>query len=252
MEEKGTSGESAETRGHSPPCAGSGEGLLVGTGPSQSLLSYLEPWGDPGRWVHVCKPACAGPGGSLPCRNPAPHPKVRPPPRASSRSPAGQDVQDLGRTPSRGLALQDPHLHVPRHSLWSLPPALLHANPGWPCVWPRFTVPTSPPPSPPGMSRWAPERSLPFLVDKGCGHSGSTISTSSFLNRIIRENRGFPGGSDNKASAYNAGDPGQYLDQEDPLEKETATHSSTLAWKIPWMEEPGGLQSMGLQRVGHD
>ena len=39
----------------------------------------------------------------------------------------------------------------------------------------------------------------------------------------------------------------QYLDREDPLEKETATHSSTLAWKIPWMEEPDGLQSMGLQ-----
>ena len=38
------------------------------------------------------------------------------------------------------------------------------------------------------------------------------------------------------------------LGQEDPLEKEVATHSSTLAWKIPWMEEPGGLQSMGSQR----
>ena len=37
------------------------------------------------------------------------------------------------------------------------------------------------------------------------------------------------------------------LSWEDPLEKEMATHSSTLAWKIPWMEEPGGLQSMGLQ-----
>ena len=44
----------------------------------------------------------------------------------------------------------------------------------------------------------------------------------------------------------------QSLDQEDPLEKEIATHSSILAWKIPWIEEPGRLQSMGLQRVGHD
>ena len=44
----------------------------------------------------------------------------------------------------------------------------------------------------------------------------------------------------------------QSLGQEDPLEKEMATHSSTLAWKIPWMEEPGRLQSMGLQRVRHD
>ena len=42
------------------------------------------------------------------------------------------------------------------------------------------------------------------------------------------------------------------LGQEDPLEKEMATHSSILAWKIPWLEEPGGLQSMGSQRVGHD
>ena len=42
------------------------------------------------------------------------------------------------------------------------------------------------------------------------------------------------------------------LDREDPLEKEMATLSSTLAWKIPWTEEPGSLQSMGLQRVGHD
>ena len=44
----------------------------------------------------------------------------------------------------------------------------------------------------------------------------------------------------------------QSLGQEDPLEKETATHSSILAWRIRWTEEPGGLQSMGSQRVGHD
>ena len=42
------------------------------------------------------------------------------------------------------------------------------------------------------------------------------------------------------------------LGQEDPLEKEMAAHSSSLAWKIPWMEEPDRLQSMGLQRVGHN
>ena len=42
------------------------------------------------------------------------------------------------------------------------------------------------------------------------------------------------------------------LGWEDPLEKEMPTHSSTLAWKIPWTEEPGTLQSMGLQTVGHD
>ena len=44
----------------------------------------------------------------------------------------------------------------------------------------------------------------------------------------------------------------QSLGQEDALEKEMAIYSSTIAWKIPWTEEPGRLQSMGLQRVGHD
>ena len=44
----------------------------------------------------------------------------------------------------------------------------------------------------------------------------------------------------------------QSLGQEDPLEKEMATHSSMLAWKIPWTEEPGGFQSMGSKRVGHN
>ena len=49
----------------------------------------------------------------------------------------------------------------------------------------------------------------------------------------------------------NPGDPWS-LSQEDPLEEGTATHSSFLAWRIPWTEEPGRLQSMGLQRVGYD
>ena len=44
----------------------------------------------------------------------------------------------------------------------------------------------------------------------------------------------------------------RFLGCEDPLEKEMTTHSSTLAWKIPWTEEPGRLQSMGSQRVGHN
>ena len=44
----------------------------------------------------------------------------------------------------------------------------------------------------------------------------------------------------------------RFLGWEDPLEEEMATHSSILAWRIPWTEEPGGLQSMGLQKVGND
>ena len=63
---------------------------------------------------------------------------------------------------------------------------------------------------------------------------------------------GFSSGSDGKESACSAGDLGQSLGWEDPLEEGMATHSSVLVWRIPWREEPGGLQSMGLQRVGHD
>ena len=54
------------------------------------------------------------------------------------------------------------------------------------------------------------------------------------------------------ANAGDLGDVGLILGQEDPLQQEMATHSSILAWKIPWTEEPGRLQSMGSQRVGHD
>jgi len=63
---------------------------------------------------------------------------------------------------------------------------------------------------------------------------------------------GFPGGSDGKEPTCNAGGPVWPLGREDPLEKGMATHSSILAWRVPWTEEPGRLQSIGLQRVGHD
>ena len=55
----------------------------------------------------------------------------------------------------------------------------------------------------------------------------------------------FPGGSDSEASVYNGRDPVRSLCGEDPLAKEMAIHSSIIAWKIPWTEEPGRLQSMG-------
>ena len=63
--------------------------------------------------------------------------------------------------------------------------------------------------------------------------------------------KGFPGSLDGKVSAYNAGDLSSIPGLGNPLEKETATHSSIHAWKIPWTKESGGLQSMGSQRVGH-
>ena len=62
----------------------------------------------------------------------------------------------------------------------------------------------------------------------------------------------FPGGSVGEESACNEGDPVRSLGREDRLEKGMSTHSSILVWRIPWTEEPGGLQSIGSERVGHD
>ena len=62
----------------------------------------------------------------------------------------------------------------------------------------------------------------------------------------------FPGGSDAKEVACNAGDPVRSLGQEDTLEKVMVTHSSIPAWEIPWTKEPGKLPSMGSHRVGHN
>ena len=65
----------------------------------------------------------------------------------------------------------------------------------------------------------------------------------------------FPGGASGKETACQFRRHGDTIGSrgwEDPLEVGTATPSSVLAWKIPWTGEPGGLQSMGLQRVGHD
>ena len=63
---------------------------------------------------------------------------------------------------------------------------------------------------------------------------------------------GFPGGSVVKNPPANAGDMGWSQVQEDPLEREMATHSSILTWEIPWTEEIGGVQTMGSQRVEHN
>ena len=63
---------------------------------------------------------------------------------------------------------------------------------------------------------------------------------------------GLHGISDGKESAYKAGDIGLIPGWREPLEEGMATHSSNLAWRIPWTEEPGRLQSIGSQRVKHD
>ena len=77
-------------------------------------------------------------------------------------------------------------------------------------------------------------------------HFGVDLLYSTFL--VGRES----GGSHGKASAYNAGDPGSIPVLEVPLEKDIETHSSILAWRIPWTEKSGGVQSIGSQRVRHN
>ena len=69
---------------------------------------------------------------------------------------------------------------------------------------------------------------------------------------VTYNKKGFSGGSDGKQSACMQESRVQSLGREDSLEKRMATHSSLLAWRIPWTVEPGGLQSMGLERVRHN
>ena len=80
-----------------------------------------------------------------------------------------------------------------------------------------------------------------FIPKKGNEKECSNYCTIALISHV-----NFPGGSDNKASAYNVGDLGSFPGLEDLLEKEIATHSSILAWNITWAEEPGRLSSMGL------
>ena len=71
----------------------------------------------------------------------------------------------------------------------------------------------------------------------------------------MKETQGFPGGASGKESTCNAGDTEDVGSIPGPgrsLEEGTATHSSILAWRIPWTEQPGGLYSTGSQRIGHD
>ena len=79
-----------------------------------------------------------------------------------------------------------------------------------------------------------------------------TIQMNTHENKDKLRFRGFTGGLMIKDLPANAGGVGSILGQDDPLEEEMATHSSILAWRIPWAGEPGRLQSMGSQRIGHN
>ena len=83
------------------------------------------------------------------------------------------------------------------------------------------------------------------LIDKVCkiGHLFTKFPMYEWTSLVIQMIKNLPAMQETQF---------QFLDWDDPLEKEMATHSSSLTWKIPWTEEPGGLQSMGSQRVGPD
>ena len=84
------------------------------------------------------------------------------------------------------------------------------------------------------------------LISHKRGHAQLGDMTSLFVTELGLE-PGLPWWPSGKESACNAGDPGSIPGSGGSLEKEIATHSSTLAWKIPWTEEPGRLQSMGCK-----
>ena len=84
--------------------------------------------------------------------------------------------------------------------------------------------------------------SIYYSVPQHTLFTGPRINTPPHIKQL----KGFTGGLDHKKTCV------QSLGQEDLLEKGMATHSSILAWRIPWTKEPGGLQSMGSQRVRHD
>ena len=84
------------------------------------------------------------------------------------------------------------------------------------------------------------------------GITDSMNVSLSELRELVTDREAFPGGSDGKASACNAADLGLIPGSGRSPGEEMAINFSTLAWKVPWMEEPDRLQSMGSQRVGHD
>ena len=95
--------------------------------------------------------------------------------------------------------------------------------------------------------------SIFVVADDGLDSYGFIRETSSCYCSLMGEMiLCFPGSSISKESACSAGDPGSNPGWEDPQEKEMATHSSILAWKILGTEKPGRLQSMALRRVGHN
>ena len=85
-----------------------------------------------------------------------------------------------------------------------------------------------------------------------CAHTHIHTYTHTHTHTHTHLSQGFPSGSAVKNLREMQKTQVQFLGQEDPLEKEMATNSSTLAWRIPGMEEPGGLLFMGSHRVGHD
>ena len=104
------------------------------------------------------------------------------------------------------------------------------------------------------MPVWATVTSTPYYIWGG-QWPFTAAAVHPFLSFFFLATPGsicFPGGSNGKESACNADTRVQSQGLEDPLEKELATHSSILDWRIPWTEKPGRLQSMGYQRVGHN
>ena len=195
-----------------------------------SLVLLLCPWNSPGKRTEVC------------CHSFLQHLSFT---YAAAAAKSRQSCPTLS-DPIDGTHKAPPSLGFSRQEHWNgLPfPSPMHESEKW--KWSRCHV---------------------WLSDPmDCSPAGSSVH-GTFQARVLEWGAiafsvlyiyvyiyilGFPGGSDSKESACNAEDPGSMLGGEDPLKTGMATHSSILAWRIPGIEEPGGLQSLRLQGVGHD
>ena len=126
-----------------------------------------------------------------------------------------------------------------------------HCSPGLLILTSKNQYPEAPTKSFPGHSSPGQNEKVETRPSDCISHNFPFCFCPTILCVRVPKHLGFPGGSEVKVSASDVGDPGLIPGSGRSVEKEMVTHSSILAWRIPWTEKAGSLQSTGLQRVGH-